>query len=106
MTRAGALGMANAFSWIEALELERHPEGGYFRETYRSPAMIGSCCLGAGHEGPRSVATSIYFLLAGDDFSALHQIRSDEIWHHHAGGPLTIHVIEADGTYRTIALGL
>jgi len=98
--------MADASSWIETLKLERHPEGGYFRETYRSPALIGSCCLGTEREGPRSVATSIYFLLAGDDFSALHRIRSDELWNYHAGGPLTVHVIEPDGTYRTLALGL
>jgi predicted cupin superfamily sugar epimerase len=98
--------MKDADFWIERLKLERHPEGGYFRETYHSAATIQECCLGSGREGPRSVATSIYFLLAGDDLSALHRIKSDELWHYHAGGPLTIHVISPDGGYRTIALGL
>src|SRR5689334_1402287 len=98
--------MRDANFWIERLKLGRHPEGGYYRETYRSASALGECGLGPGWQGPRPLATSIYFLLAGSDFSALHRIRSDELWHHHAGGALTIHVIDPEGAYRTLALGL
>src|SRR4051794_34869330 len=98
--------MDEADDWIERLGLEKHPEGGYYRETYRSGSTVKECCLGAGRQGPRPVATSIYFLLEGDDVSALHRIKSDEAWHYHAGTALTIHALDPDGAYRTIALGL
>ena len=55
--------------------------------------------------GPRLVSTAIYFLLEGKNFSAFHRLRSDELWHFHAGGPITVHVIEPDGAYSEIQLG-
>lgn len=82
-----------AVRWIERLGLEAHPEGGFFRETYRSAASLGPCCLGAGYTDRRSVSTAIYFLLRGDQASRFHRIRSDEVWHHYAGGGLTLHLL-------------
>jgi predicted cupin superfamily sugar epimerase len=98
--------MTTAAEWITALGLEAHPEGGFYRETHRAPARIGTCCLGSEFDGPRAISTSIYYLLEGSDFSSLHRIRSDEVWHHHAGGSLTIHRIEPGGDYRAETLGL
>lgn len=91
--------------WIERLGLERHPEGGFFRETYRSEGMIPESALHGNRKGPRCYSTAIYFLLAGHDFSAFHRISSDELWHFHAGSTLHIHVIDSKGNYRLIKLG-
>lgn len=66
---------------IEQLGLEPHPEGGYYRETYRASLNIDS----AAHNGQRSAYTSIYFLLAGDQYSAWHRVASDESWFYHMG---------------------
>ncbi len=95
----------NAKFWIEKLGLERHPEGGYYRETYRSEGIIPESALPDDRKGPRCFSTAIYFLLEGHDFSAFHRIRSDEIWHFHAGSTLLIHVIDPQGTYHLIKLG-
>lgn len=95
----------NARQWIEHLGLTRHPEGGYYREVYRSQEIIKRAYLPERFSGDRCFATAIYFLLEGDDFSAFHRIRQDEIWHFYDGSPLTIHVISQDGGYSTLALG-
>jgi predicted cupin superfamily sugar epimerase len=71
--------------WIEKLQLQRHPEGGWFREIYRSEEIALKECLPGGFSGDRNFSTSIYYLLEGDDFSAFHRIKSDEIWHFYAG---------------------
>ena len=92
--------------WIDHLALEPHPEGGYFKEVYRSAAQIGECCLGSDRGGSRSVSTAIYYLLSTGEFSACHRLRSDEIWHHYAGGSLTVHVIDQAGSHRALGLGL
>ncbi len=95
---------AKAQYWIEHLQLQPHPEGGYYRETYRAEGRLLGCCLHE-HEGPRQLATAIYFLLAGDQFSALHRLRSDEMWHFYAGSPLTLHIIQPDGQLVQVRLG-
>ena len=97
--------MRDATYWIERLHLAPHPEGGFYVETYRSPVTLPTEVLPADFVAPRSAATAIYFLLAGDDFSAFHRLRSDEVWHHYAGSPLTIHRIEPDGTLTQDRLG-
>ena len=79
--------------WIEHLRLLPHPEGGYYRETYRSQQKISSEGLGTKFEGYRSVSTAIYFLLTGKDRSLFHRIKSDELWHFHQGSPLAIYVL-------------
>src|ERR1700730_18636811 len=95
----------DAEHWIEKLGLIPHPEGGYYREIYRSALSIAHNALPAQFNGDRSVSTAIYFLLDGENFSAFHRIRSDEMWHCYAEGPLLIDVIEEDGHHSEIQLG-
>jgi predicted cupin superfamily sugar epimerase len=90
--------------WIEKLGLQPHPEGGYFRQTYKSELKIAGGAL-RGFTGTRAASTAIYFLLEGDNFSAFHRLRSDEIWHFYAGSALTVHVISPGGEYSEILLG-
>jgi len=91
--------------WIDKLGLISHPEGGYYRETYRATLSIAREALPPQFTGPRLVSTGIYFLLERENFSAFHRLRSDELWHFHAGGPLVVHVIEEDGCYSEILIG-
>lgn len=83
-----------ARAWIERLGLEPHPEGGYFRETYRSELAIDGAALGGGFEGKRSASTAIYFLLPGGEVSRFHRIKSDEVWHHHDGSSVTLWILD------------
>ena len=92
--------MNDAAFWIEHLDLRPHPEGGYFRETYRATETIAGSALPARFDGSRAVATAIYFLITRDAFSALHRIRSDEIWHFYAGDAVTLAVLDADGAAK------
>jgi predicted cupin superfamily sugar epimerase len=91
--------------WIEKLKLIPHPEGGYFRQTYRADLVIEGEALPPNFTGPRSASTAIYFLLDGENFSAFHRIRSDELWHFYAGTSLEIHVIDRTGIYSRLLLG-
>ena len=75
---------------IKKLGLQKHPEGGYFKETYRSDTRVNT----KGYNGSRHAATAIYYLLIGDQFSAFHRMKSDEIWHHYAGGSLILYAID------------
>jgi predicted cupin superfamily sugar epimerase len=70
----------------ELLDLAPHPEGGWFRETWRA----GPESVPDGYPGPRAAATGIYFLLTPGQESAWHRVRSDEVWLWHSGGPLTL----------------
>ena len=90
---------------IERLDLIRHPEGGWYRETYRSDEMISSNSLPERFGGIRSFCTAIYFLLEKKDISALHRIKSDELWHFYAGETLTLHLLTPQGEHRAINLG-
>lgn len=85
---------------VKKLGLEKHPEGGYFKQTYRSDAIVSV----AGYDGPRNISTAIYYLLASDQFSAFHRMKSDEIWHHYAGGSITLYAINADGKLSRIRI--
>jgi len=87
----------------EALDLAPHPEGGYFRETYRATESIGAAALPLN--GARSISTAIYFLLEAGQCSHLHRIRSDEVWHFYAGDPLIVVEIDAAGSLKTTRLG-
>jgi uncharacterized protein len=91
--------------WIRKLQLEPHPEGGYYRQTYRADLLIEKNALPPQFSGPRPASTAIHFLLAGKDFSAFHRLQSDELWHFYLGGSLTVHVIEPAGRYFRIQLG-
>ena len=75
---------------VEALQLEPHPEGGYFREYYRSPEVLPEKLLHPRFAGDRVTATSIYYLLPEGERSVFHRIQSDEIWVAFAGGALEI----------------
>ncbi|MBI1286421.1 MAG: hypothetical protein GC178_02475 [Flavobacteriales bacterium] len=91
--------------YVEKLGLQPHPEGGWYKETYRSDGFIpGSVLNDFGSE--RSFSTGIYFLLTKDNFSAFHRIRSDEMWHFYDGDGLLVHEITTDGTYIKHQLGL
>jgi len=90
---------------ITQLELVRHPEGGWFRETYRSTESVSAQALPERFDGSRVLSTAIYFLLEEEEFSALHRIKSDEMWHFYAGSPLLIHAIFPDGRYSARRLG-
>jgi predicted cupin superfamily sugar epimerase len=95
----------NAAYWIEKLNLVQHVEGGAFREVYRSTLSIPHKSLPVLFLGDRNVATSIYFLLGKDDFSAFHRIASDECWHFYFGDPLLIYEIGHTGGLTIHRLG-
>jgi uncharacterized protein len=96
--------MDTAQHWIDRLRLEPHPEGGHYRQTYRARLILPHSAL-PGFSGDRAASTTIYFLLADDQFSAFHRLRSDEVWHFYAGSTLIVHVIEASGKYTELLLG-
>ena len=97
--------MTNETDIIAALKLQPHPEGGWYRETYRAVETLSTNCLPDRFDGPRCYSTAIYFLLTTNTFSALHRIKSDEQWHFYAGSGLTVHVIHPGGYYEAIKLG-
>lgn len=100
--------MANnrdAACWIEQLGLARHPEGGWFRETYRSAGTIPVAGLPERFDGERAFSTAICFLLEQGDFSALHRLKSDEVWHFYDGAPLAVHMISPHGERSMFRLG-
>ena len=97
--------MTDAERWIRDLRLQRHPEGGWFREVYRADETIPRRCLPPRFEADRSHSTAIYFLLEGEDFSALHRLKQDELWHFYDGDRLTIHMIDPGGRHNTAMLG-
>ena len=87
--------------WIQRLKLEPHPEGGFFRETYRAEGKVTR----AEESDPRAASTAIYFLLCDGAHSAWHRIRSDEVWHFYAGDPIDVHVLDVNGALVTHRLG-
>lgn len=95
--------MKTASYWIEKLELEKHPEGGWYREVYLSEDIVPQSGLPSGFRGDRSFSTSIYYLLEGDDFSSFHRIRSDEVWHYYSGSSaIEIIMLENNRTRKCI----
>jgi len=90
---------------IEHLDLQPHPEGGYFKETYRSKGEIREDNLNDSYSGKRNYATAIYFLLPSNQFSSFHKIHQDEAWHFYDGAPIKIHMIDDDGEYSNVIVG-
>lgn len=85
---------------IRALNLQPHPvEGGYFRETYRSPATLPA------HGGTRSVSTAIYYLLKPGHVSELHVLPGEEVFHFYLGAPVRMLQLWPDGSGREVVLG-
>jgi len=85
----------NAKYWIEKLGLQHHPEGGFYKETYRANAP----------NGQRAASTGIYFLIEAGNVSKFHRIDADEMWHFYGGDPLTVHMISPKGEYSFFDLG-
>lgn len=90
-----------ALELVVRLHLVPHPEGGWYRETYRSETMWAG-----GRPGTlRPASTAILFLLPAGAFSAFHRIACDEIWHYHAGDALEMHLVDAAGRHESRRLG-
>lgn len=95
----------DASYWIEHLQLTKHIEGGYFNEAYQSELFLTHPGLPSSFPSARHCCTHIYFLLEKNQFSALHRIHSDELWHFYAGNPLIVYEINSDGTITEHLLG-
>jgi predicted cupin superfamily sugar epimerase len=91
--------------WIETLRLATHPEGGHYRETYRSDEILEKDALPGRFGGDRSFCTAIYFLLRSNEFSAFHRIKQDEVWHFYDGSSLIVHIIDEKGEYSETKVG-
>ena len=85
----------NADEVIRLLRLEAHPEGGYYRETFRDSRKVGE----------RSVSTAIYFLLKQGEISHWHRIDAVELWHWYGGAPIQLQIRNDDGPIETVLLG-
>jgi predicted cupin superfamily sugar epimerase len=88
----------NAEYWIAHLNLQPHPEGGFYKEVFRSAIVVSRS------SAIKQACTSIYYLLEGKDYSGFHRLKSDEIWYFHKGVTLYIHAINEDGDYTMYEL--
>lgn len=79
---------------VEELALQPHPEGGWYREIYRSPTRVQTA------RGSRSAITTIYYLLERHQLSRWHVVQADELWHFYGGAPLEL--LEYDPTTRKL----
>ncbi|MGN6602832.1 MAG: cupin domain-containing protein [Ginsengibacter sp.] len=95
----------NANYLISHLQLEPHPEGGFFKEYYRASETIAAEALPSRFAGERNFSTAIYYLLRQGERSLFHRIKSDECWHFYSGDTLLLHVLEPAGKYYCIKLG-
>ena len=85
---------SSARQLVDKLALQPHPEGGWYREIYRSPTRVETA------RGPRSAITTIYYLLERHQLSRWHVVQADELWHFYAGAPLEL--LEYDPTTRKL----
>jgi predicted cupin superfamily sugar epimerase len=90
---------------IRELELKDHPEGGYYRETYRAEGLIPDNALPLAMKARRSYSTAIYYLLPEGQRSRFHAMKSDEVWHFYLGGPLELVHISPGGQLERTILG-
>jgi len=98
--------MATAEQIIELFGMKPlQDEGGFYAETYRCSQRIGGAHLPAGYAGGRSLGSAILYLLTPDAFSALHRLKSDEIFHFYLGDPVTMLQLNPDGAGEVITLG-
>ncbi|MBD0859768.1 cupin domain-containing protein [Gordonia sp. zg691] len=94
--------------WAKSLDLQPHPEGGWYRQTWRSDVVIPESELSAGYSGDRAAGTAIYFVLLPGEQSAWHTVRGAEIWLHHRGSPIRLDLGgdgEKPGQTTSITLG-
>jgi uncharacterized protein len=97
--------MTDLPDWAQILDLSPHPEGGWFRETWRSELTVGPSVLPPDYPGPRSAGTAILFLLMPGQQSAWHTVRSAELWLYHRGSPLLLEVGAEQCSATTLLLG-
>ena len=97
--------MSKAEQLIKKYSLQPHPEGGWYKQTYKSKEFIPSTALPERFDGERVFSTAIYFLLERGNFSAFHRIKSDECWHFYAGDALNIYIIDITGELKVVTLG-
>jgi predicted cupin superfamily sugar epimerase len=90
---------------IQQFDLQPHPEGGWFKQTYKSSEQVAASALPERFKADRVFSTAIYFLLEKGNFSAFHRIKSDECWHFYTGDPLIIYVIRQNGALDILTLG-
>src|SRR5581483_357668 len=99
-------GLMTAAEVIALLKLQPHPkEGGSFRETFRAEELLPAAALPQRYAAPRAISTAIYYLLTPDTMSALHRLKSDEVFHFYAGAPVRMLQLFPDGRGETILLG-
>ena len=84
---------AKAKYYIDKLKLIPHPEGGYYKEIYRSGEFISIKGLPKRYNSKRVFSTSIYFLLEGKQISRFHRLKSDEVWHFYDGNPVVLYIL-------------
>jgi len=96
----------NAEYWIKKLNLTRHIEGGYFRESYKAIEKIEKQSLPDRYDGNRSFSSSIYYLLKYDEVSKIHRILSDEMWYFHCGSSATLYMFGNNQSMVIKKLGL
>jgi predicted cupin superfamily sugar epimerase len=89
---------------IETLSLLPHPEGGFYRETFRSELSLRGLPWLSPTEA-RSASTAIYFMLPAGTFSAFHRVQADEVWHHYDGDSVDLYLLDARSGERVVRLG-
>ncbi|MEJ8553387.1 cupin domain-containing protein [Tepidibacter sp. Z1-5] len=98
--------MYTADYFIKKLNMNSHPEGGFYKETFVSEETITDNDLDVNFKGSRKLWSSIYFLLRDGEVSNFHRLKSDEMWYYQAGSPLTIYMISPEGELTEEKLGL
>ena len=88
----------------QRLELVPHPEGGFYRETYRDRRIV-TVNQPDWIDQERNASTAIYYLLNDGNFSSWHKVRSDEVWHYCCGSPLSLYVISQQGELDLLHVG-
>src|SRR5262249_43269386 len=91
---------AEAEHWIRTLSLAAHPEGGWFRETYRSPVRVPGSALPPRFGAERSLASGILYLLAAGERSHFHRLLAADLWWHHRGGAVHLVLLDGSGARR------
>lgn len=91
---------------ISKLSMIKHPEGGYYSQSYSSPLTINGELIGLNRDTSRPLSTSIYFLLSDEEVSHFHRLKSDEIWYYHGGETLIVSIINTDGELKKYRLGM
>jgi predicted cupin superfamily sugar epimerase len=97
---------AAAVAWIRHFKMERIPqEGAWFAPAFQSDETLAPGAFAARYTAPRLAYNSIYGVQTTDDFSGLHRLRTDELWHHYEGSPLQLLMLHPDGRGETVMLG-